>query len=94
MDEVSLRESLGLQSYEEIAQNILDKKIDLKELYRRGLNPVFRLHPPKRGFSGSVKKPYGHPWVKVKSLEIRPLRGFVGVLGYNPLRVSFRQKAL
>lgn len=50
---------LGYGSVEEIARGILEGRISPKELYRRGLKPVFRLHPPKGGFKGSIKKPYG-----------------------------------
>ncbi|MEM3590035.1 MAG: 50S ribosomal protein L30 [Candidatus Bathyarchaeia archaeon] len=50
---------LGYGSIEEIARGILEGRISPKELYGRGLKPVFRLHPPKGGFKGSIKKPYG-----------------------------------
>ncbi|MEM3022543.1 MAG: 50S ribosomal protein L30 [Candidatus Bathyarchaeia archaeon] len=50
---------LGYGSVEEIARGILEGRISPRELYKRGLKPVFRLHPPKGGFRGSVKRPYG-----------------------------------
>jgi large subunit ribosomal protein L30 len=50
---------LGYGSVEEMAQAIIEGRVSPKELYKRGLKPVFRLHPPKGGFKGSVKKPYG-----------------------------------
>ncbi len=58
LDGVALRK-LGYGSVEEIAREILEGRISPKELYKKGLKPVFRLHPPKGGFKGSVKKPYG-----------------------------------
>ena len=51
-----VKEKLGLNSIEELAQAIFEGKINLKDI--PGLKPVFRLHPPSRGFRGSIKKHY------------------------------------
>jgi len=48
---------LGFKSLEDVADALLEGKVRLKEL--RGLKPVFRLHPPRGGFKGSVKKMAG-----------------------------------
>ncbi|MEZ0346135.1 MAG: 50S ribosomal protein L30 [Infirmifilum sp.] len=46
--------STGFDSIEGLAEALLEGKVSLSEL--PGLKPVFRLHPPKGGFRGSVKK--------------------------------------
>jgi len=48
---------LGFESLEDVADALLEGKVRLKEL--RGLKPVFRLHPPRGGFKGSIKKMAG-----------------------------------
>jgi len=45
---------VGFNSIEELADALLEGKVKLSEL--PGIKPVFRLHPPKGGFKGSVKK--------------------------------------
>jgi large subunit ribosomal protein L30 len=37
-----------------LAQALLEEKVKLKDL--KIIKPVFRLHPPKKGFKRSVKK--------------------------------------
>ncbi len=60
-----VREKLGLAGgIEELADKLLRAEIMLHKLYdaRRHvwiIKPVFRLHPPRGGFKGSIKKPYG-----------------------------------
>jgi len=56
LTEEYVKEKLGLNSIEELAQAIFEGKINLKDI--PGLKPVFRLHPPSRGFRGSIKKHY------------------------------------
>jgi len=29
-----------------------------EKLWRSGVKPVFRLHPPKGGFKGTIRRPY------------------------------------
>jgi len=48
----------GFDNVEELAQALLEGKVSLKDL--PGLKPVFRLHPPKGGFKGSIRKQYGN----------------------------------
>ena len=48
---------LGYSSYRELAEAILSGKIKLHDLYRI-IKPVFRLHPPSKGFKGSIKRGY------------------------------------
>lgn len=49
-------ESLGYSSIEALARAIYDSKLKIINLPR--VKPVFRLHPPRKGFRGSIKKPY------------------------------------
>ncbi|MET1129026.1 MAG: 50S ribosomal protein L30 [Thermoproteota archaeon] len=58
-----LKEKLGVSSIEDLADRILEGKIHLHKLYDKKekkwiIKPVFRLHPPRGGFSGSIKKHY------------------------------------
>ena len=60
-----VREKLGLKGgIEELADKLLRGEIMLHKLRDRSrktwiIKPVFRLHPPRGGFRGSIKKPYG-----------------------------------
>jgi len=47
---------IGYDSLEELAEAIYNLKVKLKDL--PGVKPVFRLHPPKKGFKGTVKKSF------------------------------------
>ena len=47
---------IGYESIDEIADALFNLKIELKDL--PGVKPVFRLHPPRKGFRGSIKKSY------------------------------------
>lgn len=53
-----VRESLSIESVEELARAIYEGRLKLHKLIKFGLKPVFRLHPPKGGFKGSIRKPY------------------------------------
>ncbi|OYT61793.1 MAG: 50S ribosomal protein L30 [Thermofilum sp. ex4484_15] len=48
----------GFSDARELAKAILKGKLDLKDLPE--LKPVFRLHPPRGGFKGSIRKQYGN----------------------------------
>ena len=48
---------LGFSSYKELAEAIIKGEFDLKNLYKI-IKPVFRLHPPSKGFKGSIKRGY------------------------------------
>ena len=45
---------LGFNGFGDLAQALLEEKVKLKDL--KIVKPVFRLHPPKKGFKRSVKK--------------------------------------
>ena len=48
---------MGFSSYKELAEALISGKIRLKDLYGV-IKPVFRLHPPSKGYRGSIKKGY------------------------------------
>lgn len=53
-----LKKVLGIESIELFAKEIMDGKILFHKLDEYGIKPLFRLHPPRKGFKGSIKKPY------------------------------------
>ncbi len=54
-----VRAKLSLPSIEALADKLLSGELLFHKLEDYGIKPVFRLHPPKGGFKGSIKKPYG-----------------------------------
>lgn len=62
---------LNAESIENLAQKICSGEIDVKSI-ERIFKPVFRLHPPKGGFKGSIKRPVSQK----------------GVLGYAGERIG------
>lgn len=58
LDEKYLEEKLGVKDFTELAKKLLAGEIMLHKLEDK-IKPVFRLHPPKGGFKGSIKKMYG-----------------------------------
>jgi large subunit ribosomal protein L30 len=55
IDEETLK-ALGYNSLEELAHDLHACRIEFHKL--RGIKPFFRLHPPSKGFKGSIKRPY------------------------------------
>lgn len=51
---VEYLKSIGFESFDEMAEALISGKVSLKDL--PGFKPVFRLHPPRGGFKGSVKR--------------------------------------
>ncbi len=51
-----VKEELGYPSMKELADAVCGSEIGIKSLSK--VKPVFRLHPPRKGFHGSIKKPY------------------------------------
>lgn len=47
---------MGYKSLDELAEAIYEAKVEFNKLPR--IKPVFRLHPPSKGFKGKVKKSY------------------------------------
>jgi large subunit ribosomal protein L30 len=49
-------EKLGYKNLEDLAKALHSLKVELKDL--KDVKPVFRLHPPKKGYKGTVKKSF------------------------------------
>lgn len=55
-----VQKSLGLPGgIPELADKLLSGEIMYHRLEGRGVKPFFRLHPPRGGFKGSIKRHYG-----------------------------------
>lgn len=50
-------QKIGYNSLEELGEAIFNCRVEYWKL--PNIQPVFRLHPPKKGFKGKVKKGYG-----------------------------------
>lgn len=48
--------SIGYDSFESLADALLKGSVSLNEIPK--LKPVFRLHPPAKGFKGTIRKQY------------------------------------
>jgi len=53
-----VKENLGHGSLEELAKALTRGQVELKILHQKGVQPVFKLHPPSGGFGASVKRPF------------------------------------
>jgi len=53
-----LKERLQVPSIERLVQAIERAEIPLSKLREAGISPVFRLHPPKGGFKGALKRSF------------------------------------
>lgn len=68
---------LGYSSLEELAEKILRGEVTLSKLRDRGLKPYLRLHPPKKGFKKTIKKPfhlggeYGYRGENINELAVK-----------------------
>jgi len=49
-------QGIGYESIDDLAEAIYELKVEYRSL--RGVKPLFRLHPPKKGFKGKVKRSY------------------------------------
>ncbi|MCW4011921.1 MAG: 50S ribosomal protein L30 [Candidatus Bathyarchaeota archaeon] len=47
---------LGFESFDDLAEKLVKCEVSINQI--EGLKPFFRLHPPKKGFKKSVKRPY------------------------------------
>ena len=50
-------EKIGYKSLGELAEAVASCKVEYWKLI--GVQPVFKLHPPSKGFKGKTKKSYG-----------------------------------
>lgn len=49
-------EKIGYKTLDALAEAIFEGKVEYGKL--SGVNPVFRLHPPSKGFKGKIKRSY------------------------------------
>ncbi|TFF99817.1 MAG: 50S ribosomal protein L30 [Promethearchaeota archaeon] len=54
LNDLHLKKVSGYNSIKELADELLKGNIKYKDIYK--IKPVFRLHPPKGGHRGSIKK--------------------------------------
>lgn len=47
---------LGFENLEDLAAKLVNCEVSINKI--EGIKPFFRLHPPKKGFKKSVKRPY------------------------------------
>ena len=59
MTDEAIRDKFGEASIHDLASALTKGRITLREMWQKGLNPVFRLHPPSGGFERSGKRAYG-----------------------------------
>ncbi|NWG10374.1 50S ribosomal protein L30 [Candidatus Bathyarchaeota archaeon] len=50
-------QTVGVKSLDELAEAIFDGRIEYWNLPK--IQPIFKLHPPSRGFKGKIKRSYG-----------------------------------
>ena len=68
---------LGFDSLEDLAKKIYSAEITLNKLKEKGVKPYARLHPPRGGFRGTIKKhvsaggEYGYRGEKINDLFVR-----------------------
>lgn len=55
VDEGFLR-LLGKTSFDELAKAVVGGEVGIKSLYKAGLKPCFRFHPPRGGFKRSLRR--------------------------------------
>ncbi len=73
-DEYIRKEFSKYDSVNELAEAVASKKVSLDELWKAGIKPVFRLHPPKGGFKYSIKRQFKTEGeLGYRGSEIKPL---------------------
>lgn len=53
-----LKKNAGLAGLEEVVSSLYSGKLTLAKLWKMGIAPYFRLHPPRGGFPKSSKRPF------------------------------------
>ena len=59
MTDETVHQKFGERSVDDLATALTHGRVNLKTLWQKGLNPMFRLRPPTGGFASSVKRPFG-----------------------------------
>ena len=58
LDEAFIKTAFDKNGFEDLSQAMLTGEVTLTKLRKNGVDTVFRLHPPRKGFKGSVKRPF------------------------------------
>jgi len=53
-----IKKLTNYKNFKELAKALLNGEIQYREKYIYKIKPVFRLHPPRKGYKGSIKKHY------------------------------------
>ncbi|MCE4614763.1 MAG: 50S ribosomal protein L30 [Desulfurococcales archaeon] len=53
-----VKENLGLNGIEELADKLLSGELHYHKLEKNGVKPFFKLHPPRKGFEKTIKRHY------------------------------------
>lgn len=56
LTEIHLKNKTNFPDMKKLSTALMEGKIKLKDIYK--IKPIFRLHPPRGGFRGSIKKSY------------------------------------
>lgn len=59
LDEPFIKTAFNKNGFEDLSHAMLTGEVTLAKLRKSGVKTVFRLHPPRKGFKGSVKRPFG-----------------------------------
>lgn len=66
---------LGFEGFDDLAEKLVNCEVSINQI--EGIKPFFRMHPPKKGFKTSVKRPYkskgelGYRGEKINELAVR-----------------------
>ncbi len=77
VDEVFVRSRFGKETVADLAKSVVAGEVDMADLWRAGLKPRFRLHPPKGGFKRSTRRAFtdggelGYRGDEINSLALR-----------------------
>lgn len=66
-----VKDSLGYESLAALAKEVYETRVDLRNL--KGVKPLFRLHPPRKGFRGYTKRAYPKGELGYRGEEINSL---------------------
>ncbi len=53
-----VKSRLGKETFADLAKSVVAGELQVKDLWRAGLKPRFRLHPPKGGFKRSTRRAF------------------------------------
>ena len=59
LTEEHLRNLTEYKTFKALSKALLSGEIQYREIDLTKIKPVFRLHPPRKGHRGTIKKPYG-----------------------------------